>query len=187
MVDKYFLMGYNDRVACVGSSPAARHGRIPGCSAVGSAPALGAGCRGFKSLHSDHSEQGQTPSKGTVPVLIYPTAVGVKGFEGDCAGSHPEQSEGSESRMISKIFRLRLIMTRTLSKTVTGSFRDRFYTVMLFCYSAVRLSGVHTARGALARAAERLASARMIASAAAMPAEAAVGSPPGSCCHWVAR
>ena len=25
-----------------------------GCSAVGSAPALGAGCRGFESLHSDH-------------------------------------------------------------------------------------------------------------------------------------
>ena len=25
----------------------------PGCSAVGSAPALGAGCRGFESLHSD--------------------------------------------------------------------------------------------------------------------------------------
>ena len=28
--------------------------KISGCSAVGSAPALGAGCRGFKSLHSDH-------------------------------------------------------------------------------------------------------------------------------------
>ena len=27
---------------------------ISGCSADGSAPALGAGCRGFKSLHSDH-------------------------------------------------------------------------------------------------------------------------------------
>ncbi len=27
--------------------------RTSGCSAVGSAPALGAGCRGFKSLHSD--------------------------------------------------------------------------------------------------------------------------------------
>ena len=26
---------------------------ITGCSAVGSAPALGAGCRGFESLHSD--------------------------------------------------------------------------------------------------------------------------------------
>ena len=26
---------------------------ISGCSAVGSAPALGAGCRGFESLHSD--------------------------------------------------------------------------------------------------------------------------------------
>ena len=26
----------------------------PGCSAVGSAPALGAGCRRFKSCHSDH-------------------------------------------------------------------------------------------------------------------------------------
>ena len=29
--------------------------KISGCSAVGSAPALGAGCRGFKSLHSDHN------------------------------------------------------------------------------------------------------------------------------------
>ena len=28
--------------------------QITGCSADGSAPALGAGCRGFKSLHSDH-------------------------------------------------------------------------------------------------------------------------------------
>ena len=26
-----------------------------GCSAVGSAPALGAGCRGFESLHSDQN------------------------------------------------------------------------------------------------------------------------------------
>ena len=29
--------------------------RISGCSAAGSAPALGAGCRGFKSLHSDQN------------------------------------------------------------------------------------------------------------------------------------
>ena len=29
--------------------------RIPGCSAVGSAPALGAGCREFESPHSDHT------------------------------------------------------------------------------------------------------------------------------------
>ena len=28
---------------------------ISGCSAVGSAPALGAGCRGFESLHSDQN------------------------------------------------------------------------------------------------------------------------------------
>ena len=27
----------------------------PGCSAIGSAPALGAGCRGFESLHSDQN------------------------------------------------------------------------------------------------------------------------------------
>ena len=29
-----------------------------GCSAVGSAPALGAGCRRFKSCHSDHRRRG---------------------------------------------------------------------------------------------------------------------------------
>ena len=36
----------------------------PGCSAVGSAPALGAGCRRFKSCHSDlfpHSSAGRAP------------------------------------------------------------------------------------------------------------------------------
>ena len=30
---------------------------ITGCSAVGSAPALGAGCRRFESCHSDHLSQ----------------------------------------------------------------------------------------------------------------------------------
>ena len=34
------------------------HGKKTGCSAVGSAPALGAGCRRFKSCHSDHRRRG---------------------------------------------------------------------------------------------------------------------------------
>ena len=41
-----------------------RSANITGCSAVGSAPALGAGCRGFKSLHSDQKKQGNR--KGTL-------------------------------------------------------------------------------------------------------------------------
>ena len=45
-------------VAAVSAALARRHpcqNRIPGCSAVGSAPALGAGCREFESPHSDHT------------------------------------------------------------------------------------------------------------------------------------
>ena len=36
------------------NTPGPPHNFISGCSAVGSAPALGAGCRRFESCHSDH-------------------------------------------------------------------------------------------------------------------------------------
>ena len=36
------------------NTPRPPHNFISGCSAVGSAPALGAGCRRFESCHSDH-------------------------------------------------------------------------------------------------------------------------------------
>ena len=36
------------------NAPGPSHNFISGCSAVGSAPALGAGCRRFESCHSDH-------------------------------------------------------------------------------------------------------------------------------------
>ena len=42
-----------------------------GCSAAGSAPALGAGCREFKSLHSDHNR---------TPILIQFVSKRVSGF-----------------------------------------------------------------------------------------------------------
>ena len=44
-----------------------------GCSAVGSAPALGAGCRGFESLHSDQNfdrKQSLFSAFGRFTVLI---------------------------------------------------------------------------------------------------------------------
>ena len=42
---------------------------MPGCSAVGSAPALGAGCRGFESLHSDQKSKGG--AAGAALVFFY--------------------------------------------------------------------------------------------------------------------
>ena len=51
-------MGYNGQAPLCPAGPGEcgrlRRKQITGCSAAGSAPALGAGCRGFKSLHSDH-------------------------------------------------------------------------------------------------------------------------------------
>ena len=38
------------------NTPSRINNSITGCSAVGSAPALGAGCRRFESCHSDHAE-----------------------------------------------------------------------------------------------------------------------------------
>ena len=54
----YNILAWIPRVSAVSAALARRHpcqNRIPGCSAVGSAPALGAGCRGFESLHSDQN------------------------------------------------------------------------------------------------------------------------------------
>ena len=51
-----------------------------GCSAVGSAPALGAGCRGFESLHSDQKSKGGAAGAA----LVFFTG---KGFEGRAAQS----------------------------------------------------------------------------------------------------
>ena len=39
------------------NTPSRIKNSITGCSAVGSAPALGAGCRRFESCHSDHLSQ----------------------------------------------------------------------------------------------------------------------------------
>jgi hypothetical protein len=54
----YNILAWIPRVSAVSAALARRHpcqNRIPGCSAVGSAPALGAGCREFESPHSDHT------------------------------------------------------------------------------------------------------------------------------------
>ena len=42
-----------------GCGPVIIHNQITGCSAVGSAPALGAGCREFESPHSDQEVGGR--------------------------------------------------------------------------------------------------------------------------------
>ena len=54
----YNILAWIPRVSAVSAALARRHpcqNRIPGCSAVGSAPALGAGCRRFESCHLDHN------------------------------------------------------------------------------------------------------------------------------------
>ena len=54
----YNILAWIPRVSAVSAALARRHpcqNRIPGCSAVGSAPALGAGCREFESPHSDQN------------------------------------------------------------------------------------------------------------------------------------
>ena len=43
---------------------------ITGCSAVGSAPALGAGCRRFESCHSDHLSQKNRLKGGFSALLV---------------------------------------------------------------------------------------------------------------------
>ena len=45
---------------------------------------LGAGCRGFKSLHSDHLIEGVV-HKEPLPQSIHPKAGELKGFEGEHA------------------------------------------------------------------------------------------------------
>ena len=48
--------GSGDHVAALGEYAQPDKNQITGCSADGSAPALGAGCRRFESCHSDHAE-----------------------------------------------------------------------------------------------------------------------------------
>ena len=65
----YNILAWIPRVSAVSAALARRHpcqNRIPGCSAVGSAPALGAGCRGFESLHSDQIGTRMTAEKLSV-------------------------------------------------------------------------------------------------------------------------
>ena len=50
--------GSGDHAAALGEYAQPDKNQITGCSADGSAPALGAGCRRFKSCHSDHSRAG---------------------------------------------------------------------------------------------------------------------------------
>ena len=64
-----------------------------GCSAVGSAPALGAGCREFKSLHSDHKSHNAFRHCGfyfcnerfLIPDILKPNRrLPALGYEHDC-------------------------------------------------------------------------------------------------------
>ena len=48
--------GSGDHAAALGEYAQPDKNQITGCSADGSAPALGAGCRRFESCHSDHAE-----------------------------------------------------------------------------------------------------------------------------------
>ena len=53
--DYVFEVSAADCYAVFRKNNKVKKSNITGCSAVGSAPALGAGCRGFESLHSDQN------------------------------------------------------------------------------------------------------------------------------------
>ena len=57
--------------------------RIPGCCAVGSAPALGAGGREFESRHSDHKKSHDEPFINAVLSWLYLLYIGLK-MAGKC-------------------------------------------------------------------------------------------------------
>ena len=57
--------------------------RMPGCCAVGSAPALGAGGREFESRHSDHKKSHDKPFINAVLSWLYLLRIGLK-MAGKC-------------------------------------------------------------------------------------------------------
>ena len=57
--------------------------RMPGCCAVGSAPALGAGGREFESRHSDHKKSHDEPFINAVLSWLYLLRMGLK-MAGKC-------------------------------------------------------------------------------------------------------
>ncbi len=77
-IDKCNPLAYNIKVACE------KRRNLRGVAQSGSAPALGAGCRGFKSLHPDHFR----PAKGVRcgPVVKWPKT---PPFHGGNSGSNP--------------------------------------------------------------------------------------------------
>ena len=77
-IDKNSTLAYNIKVACE------KRRNLRGVAQSGSAPALGAGRRGFKSLHPDHFR----PEKGARcgPVVKWPKT---PPFHGGNSGSNP--------------------------------------------------------------------------------------------------
>ena len=112
---------------------------MPGCSAVGSAPALGAGCRGFESLHSDQKSKGGAAGAA----LVFFTG---KGFEGRAAQSKCPVDTCDRERPSAHCALFRRIpgkhccagLRSTASSNLTGASLPAFSSLFSTIYLAIR-------------------------------------------------